>query len=77
MLLVGGCGQIQPPPPGEAPPWGTPRPSPTSPPADRVRLLASWRGGDEAGFLYALETFTARTGIVVEYTGEAEVATPS
>lgn len=74
LLLVAGCGQIQPPPTGESPPWETPRPTPTPPPAGRVRLLASWRGGDEAGFLRALEVFTARTGIAVDYTGEAEVA---
>ena len=73
-LALMACQQIPPPPPGPAPPWDTPRPSPTPPPANRVRVLASWRGGDEAGFLRALEVFTAQTGITVEYTGEAEVA---
>lgn len=74
LAIATACRQIPPPAPGPAPPWDTPRPSPTPPPANHVRVLASWRGGDEVGFLRALETFTDQTGITVEYTGEAEVA---
>ncbi|RME09877.1 MAG: extracellular solute-binding protein [Ardenticatenia bacterium] len=74
LLVLAACRQIQPPPPGPQPPWDAPPPTPTPAPQGVVRVLASWRGGEEAGFLLVAEAFKARTGIVVEYVSNAEVA---
>lgn len=69
VLVLAGCRQIAPPPPGAALPWETPAATATPRPDNRVRMLAPWRGEAEAAMRAILDRFEQDRGIRVDYVG--------
>lgn len=71
-LLVAACGAAASPSPASAPPAGSAAPSVapeiTPPPAPgTLTVLSLWGGSERSNFLQVIDTFTANTGIAVQY----------